>query len=355
MKTQNTKLDINVNELTFTSKDNTILTLTKEDYEKVIYKAVYDLEYKFKSNAESIISNRDIIYDFEMLSKPITNLLYDETNKETYPSFVHHFLKNYYVDSYDSRHYTNGGHWQHARYDPKRNMHSKMINDNTQESIKDLIITHLVSGGGVRMYGNPQYYKRVIDLHTTEELKNFFKFILDSKMFNVNDRFVLPDKLKKENEKDKTYVEKNSSQYSTIGELLILECWRNKYNFEVLQWLVETYQLELKNIGCVVCHIIDKRVHKANYLGEFRESEKMINSYENSILFINYLRNKSPKASIVVENIDRSISEYKNVSDLIESELNDLNYNQYKDMPEKLDIRMKAEKKGLEEFIKKFM
>ncbi len=341
------QVSIDVNLLTYTSKDNTQFALTEDDYLKTIKQAISNLETNFITNSEKEISDKDMVYEFTSfkIHSPITELKYKESNKKTYPHFVHHFLKEYYVERYNNS------------FNPKKGLHVEMINDSSVYSVKDLIITHLISGCGVRMVGNPENNKRVKDFKDTKELKEFFKFILDTKMFNINDKFVLPEKLKEENN-NWWFLESMGKRYSnsTIGELLILECWRNDFNLEVVKWLVDNYKLKLKDIFIVIFDIVDRRAHEANNMGVLYKDKDgwAKNSYKASIKFINYLRKKfGEKFTTKLGNSYGKIINYKNAHDFIFDLLSDLQYEHYK-TEEELNRRMKAEKKAVNEYLLNF-
>jgi hypothetical protein len=242
------KLDISKEVKTYTSDDGYSCELSDEKLTSKVTEYIDSLIKNHNEFALKKCKERDIIHkvnSFE-IDENIIKGKYDESNKETYNHFIHKYLRDYYVDSENSTHYTNGGNWEHSRYDPTTKLHERMLNGKLRKyegSVRDLIFIHLLSGGSVRMYGNPQYFKRVVDLNSTENLKEFFRFILDSGMFKINEYHKLPKNIEKGD-----YLYSCYSSYRSIAELLIMECWRNGHNIEVIKWLHDEYGLDLYKV-----------------------------------------------------------------------------------------------------------
>jgi len=345
-KKRKVKIEIEVQVPTYTANDGTKF----EETDEYIIESAKDGVKRAISNIidkKQLCKDHDTIDKF-MSFKPNCKVLYDENNKETYINFVNHYLKKYYVDSDNSNHMINGGNWEHSQYNPLDNLDQRMIDKKlykNEGSVREFILMHLVSGDSVRMYGNPQSYKRVIDLNTTEELKEFFRFILDSKMFDVNEKFVMPQGFK-ESKCGWWYLEAVSERYSSIAELLILECWRNNQNIEVVKWLIDEYGMDLHKVNqhrilnerqnyslfpFIVSKLHDSRIHDTynngvlrrlyEYEGTKKTEEGWENKFFDSLIdFTNLIRDNFPLLPIE-ELREEKIIKFNDLSTWLENSI----------------------------------
>ncbi len=354
------KIELNAYVATFTSDSGEVFKLTDEELSDNIKSYMYSLINTFHEESKEECKNLDIIHEFNSF-KVDDNMLcvYDESNKETYKHFIHKYLKDYYVDSQNSNHGYNGGYWEHSNYNPLDKLHERMLNYK-EIGVRDNIIMHLISADGVRMYGNPMYYKRVVDLDSSDDLKKFFKFILDSKMFDVNDKFINSKKFK-----DNSYLESSSEDIFSIAELLILECWRNNHNLDVVKWLISKYNMDLYKIEkyyvpsvtindkkysypvvtdikkSFLAHLItklhDKRIHDTYNNGvlcrKYSYEKKLLSTDEqnlrwendyfyNLVDFIKYIIEVFPKLSVVDYDFkSKKMVEYDGISSWLTNNL----------------------------------
>jgi hypothetical protein len=290
------KVDLEFNVPTYIADDNTSIQLTNEDFIKILRsKGLEVIDNKILSK-KSHCEKLDREHEFKSFTPNCTGLVYDENNKETYKHFINHYLGKYYVDSNNSTHYNNGSYWEHCKYDTEIGLHNRMLSGEFELTnpvdigVKDLIIIHLMSGKGVRMYGTGQHYRRVRKLKTIEEQKDFWRFVFDSKMIDPNGRVeisprmhqVLGDKRARSEAHEYKHWFKS---YQTFGQLIVSKCWRDG-NLEVLKWIVDEYDLDLSRADKL--HSVDAIVNFSNSLfysivDEIHDT-RIHDTYNNEIL-----------------------------------------------------------------------
>lgn len=358
---------------TYIADDNTTVELTDKELKDQLKISGENIIFKEVVSKEEDCKVLDREHEFMSFTPNCKGLIYDESNKETYKHFVHHYLKNYYVDSNNSRHYINGGHWQHFKYDIELGLHDRMLNDTLKITdsddlnVRDLILIHLMSGDGVRMYGTGQHYRRVRELDTIEEQKEFWKWVFDSKILNPNDKVIMSPRIKQiintkgidGNNKYKNWFE----HYQTVGQLIVNKCWRDK-SLEVLKWIINEYGLDLYKVDkshnvnadvsfsnsllvSIIMDIHDDRIHETYNNGVLsrlydyntkklkpkKERDELWanGSFERLINFINFIKTEYPLLPLLRStnycNIKNTIIEYKNLEDfmrrsLLEEKLN---------------------------------
>lgn len=252
------------------------------DKDELIANIKADLKKHIRTNSESLrrkASKSQSINDFNFFKIDKEKLkIYDESDSNTYPHFLHYYLQNFYIDSRYSNHMYNGGNWIHTPYFPEEsNRHYCTTSKEEYLSIKDEITLHLMYGEGVRMYGTGQRYRHV-KLESKEKMFEFFDFILESKMFDINSKLTISKKLEEIGSKDfKDHKKKSNS--TTVAELLILQCWRTTKDVNTIKYLIDKYGLDLNKVedvnfdsnihinilGRLVHKIFDSRAHEGDY------------------------------------------------------------------------------------------
>ena len=344
------KITLEVKTEKLISDDGTVYEVTKKELEQKAIWAIKDYIFDKVTLKKSECEDRDKVFKFNTFPYDCSKFLYNEKNQETYKHFIHHYLKNYYTDSYGSNHTYNGGVWEHFDYNVSSFLHERMLqnelnkNDYLDLHVRDLIIIHLLSGGNVRMYGNPQYYRRVKKLKTVQEQKNFWNWVIDSGMIDINSEVLMSETMKSKTKSDYRWF--NHNQTYTFGELIVYKCWRDG-SLEVLKWLVDEKGLDL--MKCSEIHhtskislfakilftLHDKRIHetynngvlirKYNYdktpLTKEEFDEKWENkSLNNFIEFTKYINKRFPSLPITLDLRDDNegdVEVYKNVKDFM--------------------------------------
>ena len=367
--TRTIKIELQFKVPTYTADDGTTFELTDSELKsKLTSEGLNHIHDKVLSK-KSYCKLLDRAYKFNSFNYDCSNLIYDETNKEIYEHFIHHYLKEYYVDSRNSRHSTNGGNWGHYDYDVELGIHKNMLNhkfkltDPTDLSVKDMILIHLMSGDGVRMYGTGMHYRRVKELKTIDEQKKFWKWIFDSKMFNPNDPVVQSVRMKQIFKSKEALSNCNNNyknwfnQYKTIAHLIINKCWRDG-NLEVLKWIVDEYKLDLYEVDklhliypeinfsnslyySIINAIHDKRIHDTYNNGilsrlydydtkkllPIEEREKMWenNTFDRLVNFIKFINSKWPllklESSTNYVNHPNVITKYNDLEDCLQNSI----------------------------------
>lgn len=314
--TRNLELKFNIEIPSFVTSDGTIFTEIDSEINNDIQRAINNIVsgiYLKKQDAEVFDKN----FQFNNFKDNIEGLIYDESNPETYKHFVYHYLKNYYVDSNKSRHYTNGGHWQHSLYDAGTNdLHDKMIK-NECRSVKDYILLHLVSGRSVRMYGTGEAFRHVKELKTIDQQEAFWKFVLDSKMLDINESLVISDNLQNYLDTDRTEIKHMVQRKPSIFYLIVMKCWRDN-NLQLLDQLIDTYKFDINNflinnkfeLAKLIYILHDDRIHDTynngttcrleTYEGNPLTIQEMKEHWENEsaaqyVKFVKYIKTKFSK------------------------------------------------------------
>jgi len=286
-KVENFTISIDVNLTNYKSDNGKHFSLTQEELEDKVNSYIKDLIQKSKKSNKNRCIREDNEYQFEtfQIDDAILKSKYDESNKKSYNHFIHKYLRDFYQD-------------EDGEYDINSKLHKRMLSGKFLEyefSVKETILMHLVSGNGVRYVGNEGSHRRVKKLETTEELKDFLRFILDSKMFDVNEKYIMPEGFKK-SVCDFWYLESQSGKYNTIGELLVLECWRNCYNIEVIEWLHNRYGMNLRAVEDTkeMKYSIIPRIIKSVYRNDIinKQNDFDTNEFYEFAKFVNYLTNK---------------------------------------------------------------
>lgn len=295
---------------TYIADDGTVVELTDEDLIKKINAKALEIIKDKVLDRKGYCKKLDRKHEFMTFVPNCTDLVYDEDNKETYEHFIHYYLKNYYVDSNNSRHYTNGGNWQHFKYDVELGLHNRMLSGEFEATnpldlgVRDLIIIHLMSGQGVRMYGTGEHYKRVRRLKNIEDQKTFWKWVFDSKMIDPNDKVTMSPRMEqvlgnKEARREAHEYKEWFKHYQTFGQLIVNKCWRDG-SLEVLKWIVDEYNLDL--VKSDELHVVDANVDFSNSLlysiiNEIHDS-RIHDTYNNGILdrLYTYEKKLRPKA-----------------------------------------------------------
>lgn len=281
---------------TYISDDSTIVELSDKNLIKHIKEAgncLIKTELISKKEDCKILDRK---FDFMKFVPNCINLIYDENNKDTYKHFVFHYLKNYYVDSFNSDHFNNGGYWEHSNYNIESKLHNQILNNKFDLSdplsigVRDLILIHLLSGSGVRMYGTGQRYRRVRTLNTLKEQKEFWKWVFDSKMLDLNGPIIMSDRIKQviNNKKASSLAHEYKywfEDYKSVAELVILKCWRDG-SLEVLKWISEKYKLDLYKVDKMYNVKADVDFSKSflcRIISEIHD-ERIHNTYNNGVL-----------------------------------------------------------------------
>jgi hypothetical protein len=292
------KLNFDIEIQTYEANCGKIFELSDDSMKKEIQSVINNRISEFKLFAEKNVELLDKQYEFDSFKQNCDGLLYDESNKETYKHFVYEFLKKYYVDSYGSSHHINGGNWEHFSYKVNDNYHNTMLTSTEELSVKELIIVHLISGDGVRMYGDGKYYRRIKQLNIIEEQKQFWSWIFDSKMFDPNELLNISDKIHE-------YTEDYFNKQYLMCELIFYKCWRDD-SLDLFKALIEEYKIDFyladtyylsfnKNKRSLLCNIIktvhDERIHGCYNNGVLRRthdySRKLLKKEERDKMWMN--------------------------------------------------------------------
>lgn len=243
MQTKPRQVTLIVNLEDFEANDGTILhNLSAADLQSVLQQAVSTATDKLRQQAK-VKDQRHEFYQFVVEPAKLTK--YAET-PDIYPHFVHYHLQHYYTNSVDSNHSYNGGHWQHSHYDPIWQYHREMIQaalsgelqtSSVSCSVKNSVLFHFYSGGVIRMYGTPQSYRTIREFQDTADRLQFFDYILDSGMVQVNHQEMITNCDVGDNRHF-------NQKCATFGEALLHHCIRNK-DVEAFQYLVEQKGLDL--------------------------------------------------------------------------------------------------------------
>lgn len=264
MKTRKRKETITIEVEDFVSDSGKVLkNLSKNELIAITKSGARNKSMDLRSEALAL-NKKHTFKSFKIDNNLLTK--YSESSK-IYPHFVYYHLREWSSNCIDSRHYTNGGNWQHFRYDPELEWHitlvdnmkkGKIVTDHNLVSIRDSVLIHFYSGGVIRMYGTNQYYKTIRDFESPAERKQFFNYILDSGMVSINKKE--PIKTLSSSHDKFNYL---SNEYNTLGEAFVDHCIRND-DFDTFKWLVEKKGLDL--------YCIDKEVYGKKGYYEYKSS-----------------------------------------------------------------------------------
>lgn len=240
---------------TFVSDDGKKFKISNKEIRDVLKNAVESFVESEIDDKRIECEKYDVIYNFSTFPQNCENLIYDEKNPESYKHFVHEYLKKYYIDvrraAYENRWGLDSGmgdYYIASLCDRIINFEFP-LNTNYEGSVRDMILVHLLTGGNDRMYGKGSDGRRVDYLNTKEEQKNFWKWVLGSKMLgDIN---------------GKIYT-RMYEHTITVAELIILKCFRDG-SLDVLEWIIDTYGLDLSKDEeyhnsdkmSYICHIIN--------------------------------------------------------------------------------------------------
>jgi hypothetical protein len=234
---------------TFKSNDGSKIQLTQKEIDEAVTKFVDQMIENHNESGLKKCTSRDTVHEVHnfTIDENVIKGTYDESNKETYNHFIHKFLRDYYNPKGHA--IINKGDWAKSKYNPTTLLHERLLSGelNTYEhSVKGMILQHLVSGVGGRGIGHSESNRTITKFESETQLKEFFKFILDSGMFGINDRMEIPESFQRKDE-DGYLLDRylfNQCNSFTLQETFIHLCYHSN-QIDVIYWLHDEYGMDL--------------------------------------------------------------------------------------------------------------
>jgi hypothetical protein len=217
MKSKTNKISISLDKKikSFTADNGEVFNITQEELQQRVDAFVENIINEHHKQSTASAKRLDTIHKFEtfQVDDKVIKGKYDESDKESYNHFIHKYLRDFYVDGNRS-------------YDPLTLKHERLLNGKKHDielDVRDSIMANNLK-----------------PTKTAEELKDLLRFMLDSKMVDVNERIMFKYKMKY-----------STDSYNTsVPAFIIKKCYylTDGKELEVLQWVYDEYGMDLTKI-----------------------------------------------------------------------------------------------------------
>jgi len=322
MKIKTNKISISLDRKikSFITDNGEVFNITQEELKQRVDAFVDNIINEHHEKSNKLGKSIDTTHQFEtfQVDNKVLHGGYDESDKESYKHFIHKYLRDFYADD-DGK-----------SYQPTNLKHERLLNGKKHEyelDVRDSIMANNLK-----------------TIKTAEELKDLIRFMLDSKMVDVNERIMFKHKTKH-----------SINLYNTsVPAFIIKKCYHltDGKELEVLQWVYDEYGMDLTKIDTelddksyeiwfsknrvslmpfIINNIYNYRIHstynnglscrKYEFDGTPKDSSErgFQNLFNKFVRVISFLVEKHPTLKYEVKYVDREVEKFNDVYNYLKS------------------------------------